>query len=183
MKKILLTLTFSITLSLVYAQKTYIYCGSLINGISSTAQKGMTIVIDGNKIISVDNGFTQTGGTDKIIDLKDKTVMPGLMDMHVHMEEQTSKNQYLEKFTLNPADYAYRSVVYAEKTLMAGFTTVRDLGGRGVNLSLRNAINAGYVKGPRVYTAGKIISSTGGHADPTNGTCNDLMGDPGPAVG
>jgi imidazolonepropionase-like amidohydrolase len=105
--------------------------------------------------------------------------MPGLMDMHVHMESETKKNQFLDEFTQNPADIAFRSAVFAEKTLMAGFTTVRDLGGTGVNISLRNAINKGLIKGPRIYTAGKAISATGGHMDPTNGYKNDLMGDPG----
>ena len=66
---------------------------------------------------------------------------------------------------------------------MTGFTTVRDLGGTGVNISLRNAINKGLIKGPRVYTAGKSIATTGGHADPTNGYRKELMGDPGPAEG
>jgi imidazolonepropionase-like amidohydrolase len=86
--------------------------------------------------------------------------MPGLIDLHVHLEEETNPNRYLQSFTLNPADYAFQSVVYAERTLMAGFTTVRDLGGSGVNISLRNAINKGLVKGPRIFTAGKIISRT-----------------------
>src|SRR4029079_18424905 len=72
---------------------------------------------------------------------------------------------------------------YARVTLMAGFTTVRDLGGSGVNVSLRNAINKGLVVGPRIFTAGKAIATTGGHADPTNGYRKDLMGDPGPAEG
>jgi imidazolonepropionase-like amidohydrolase len=90
----------------------------------------------------------------------------------------------MDEFTQNAADYAYRSVAYAEVTLMSGFTTVRDLGGGdGVNISLRNAINKGVVKGPRVFTAGKAIATTGGHADPTNGYRADLMGDPGPDQG
>ena len=109
--------------------------------------------------------------------------MPGLMDMHVHLEHETNPNRYLQEFTMNPADYAFQSTLYAERTLMAGFTTVRDLGGSGVNISLRNAINKGIVKGPRVYTAGKAIATTGGHADPTNGYRQDLMGDPGPVDG
>lgn len=71
----------------------------------------------------------------------------------------------------------------ADSTLLAGFTTVRDLGGSGVNISLRNAINRGLVPGPRVFTAGKALGSTGGHGDPTNGLREDLMGDPGPNVG
>jgi imidazolonepropionase-like amidohydrolase len=74
-------------------------------------------------------------------------------------------------------------VGFAETTLMIGFTTVRDLGGTGVNIALRNAINQKLVKGPRVFTAGKSIATTGGHADPTNGYRRDLMGDPGPEQG
>jgi imidazolonepropionase-like amidohydrolase len=105
------------------------------------------------------------------------------MDMHVHLEGETSPNAYLDRFTLNPADLAFNSVGIAERTLMAGFTTVRDLGGTGVNIALRNAINAGKITGPRIFTAGKSIGTTGGHADPTNGYRKDLMGDPGPEAG
>lgn len=143
----------------------------------------MTIVIDGNKITSIENGFKQGTAGDKVIDLKTKTVTPGWIDMHVHLEDETSKNQYADRFTLNPADYAFKSVGFAEKTLMIGFTSVRDLGGTGVNISLRNAINKGIIKGPRVFTAGKSIATTGGHADPTNGYRRDLMGNPGPELG
>jgi imidazolonepropionase-like amidohydrolase len=100
--------------------------------------------------------------------------------MHVHLEHETNPNRYMENFTYNPADYAFLSVKFSEITLMAGFTTVRDLGGTGVNIALRNAINKGIIKGPRVYTAGRSIATTGGHADPTNGFRRDLMGDPGP---
>jgi imidazolonepropionase-like amidohydrolase len=84
---------------------------------------------------------------------------------------------------LNDADIAFNSVKYAEVTLMNGFTTVRDLGGTGVNVALRNAINAGKVKGPRIFTAEKALATTGGHADPTNGASRDLMGNPGPKEG
>ena len=103
--------------------------------------------------------------------------------MHVHIEGETSPTQYLEEFTLNEADVAYKAQEIAFRTLMAGFTTVRDLGGSGVNVSLRNAINTGKVIGPRIYTAEKAIGTTGGHADPTNGYRKDLMGDPGPKEG
>src|SRR5690606_31407177 len=112
-----------------------------------------------------------------------KTVMPGWIDMHVHLEGETSPNRYLETFTLNPADNAFASVRFAEITLMTGFTTVRDLGGSGVNISMRNAINKGYIKGPRIFTAGKSIATTGGHADPTNGYRKGLVSDPGPEDG
>lgn len=165
------------------AQRTIIWCGALIDGIADEPQKNMTIVVEKNRILSVEKGFTKPGNSDKLIDLKNKTVTPGWMDMHVHLEFETNPNRYLENFTLNPADHAYKSVKFAEATLMTGFTTVRDLGGSGVNISLRNAIARGDIKGPRVYTAGKSIATTGGHADPTNGYRKDLMGDPGPKEG
>jgi len=165
------------------AQKTYIWCGTLIDGISNEPGKEKTIVVEKNKIIAIENGYTKGSGTDKTIDLKTKTVTPGWIDMHVHLEWETSPNRYLENFTLNPADYAFMAVKFSDVTLQTGFTTVRDLGGTGVNVSLRNAINKGLIHGPRVYTAGKSIATTGGHADPTNGYRKDLMGDPGPAEG
>lgn len=182
-KKILLVLWGILILVNLKAQKTYIWCGTLIDGISDQPKKNMTIIVEKNKIVSVLPGFSAPGQADKSIDLKNKTVTPGWIDMHVHLENETNPNRYMETFTYNPADYAFQSVRFAETTLMAGFTTVRDLGGTGVNISLRNAINKGLIKGPRVYTAGKAIATTGGHADPTNGYRKDLMGDPGPAEG
>lgn len=165
------------------AQKTYIHCGTLIDGIHATPRKNMTIVVQEQRIIGVHAGFTSGVSADIVIDLKKYSVTPGWMDMHVHMEGETSRNEYLEEFTLNPADKAFRSVGFAARTLMAGFTTVRDLGGSGVNISLRDAINKGVVQGPRIFTAGKSIATTGGHADPTSGYRADLMGNPGPDQG
>ena len=165
------------------AQKTIVHCGTLIDGKSNEAQQQMTIVIEGNKISAVEKGYTKPGKDDKLIDLTKKTVMPGFIDMHVHLEGETNKDQALQRFTLNDADVAFKSTVFAKKTLLAGFTTVRDLGGSGVNISLRNAINQGLVVGPRIFTAGKSIATTGGHADPTNSYRKDLMGDPGPKEG
>ena len=143
----------------------------------------MSVIIEGNKITDVRNGYVDAGSPATIIDLKNSTVMPGLMDMHVHLESETKKGAVADRFIMNPPDIAFESVKYANVTLMAGFTTVRDLGGSGVNISLRNAINKGLVTGPRIYTAGKSIATTGGHADPTNGYRKNLMGDPGPADG
>lgn len=183
MKKILLLLLAYFLAADGFAQKTYIWCGALIDGVAAQPKKNVTIVLDGNKIISVENGFTSAPAGAKTIDLKTKTVMPGWIDMHVHVEGETSPTQYIERFTLNPGDVAYNAIPLMERTLMAGFTTVRDLGGSGINISLRNAIAKRQVKGPRIYTAGKGIGTTGGHADPTNGYRKDLMGDPGPAEG
>ena len=167
------------------AQKTILHCGRFIDVKTGQLQNEMSVLIEKNKITGVVKGYAAAGPTDNIIDLKNRTVMPGLMDMHVHLEGETGRNRQIERFTLNPADVAYKSVRYAETTLLSGFTTVRDLGGSsaGVNISLRNAIKNNLVKGPRVYTAGKSIATTGGHADPTNGCSKDLMGDPGPADG
>ena len=167
----------------LFSQKTYIWCGVLVDGINNDARKNMTIIVEKNKIVAVENGYSKPGTTDKTIDLKTRTITPGWIDMHVHLEEETNPNKYLQEFTLNPADIAFQSVRFSETTLMAGFTTVRDLGGSGVNISLRNAVNKGLIKGPRIFTAGKAIATTGGHADPTNGYRADLMGDPGPEAG
>jgi len=183
MKKILFAISVFFFALTVSAQKTYIWCGTLIDGISNTARTNMTIVVEKNMITAVENGFTKAGAADKTIDLKTKTVTPEWNDMHLHLEHGTNPGRNMETFTYNPADYAFQSVKFAEITLMTGFTTVRDLGGTGVNISLRNAINKGWIKGPRVYTAGKSIATTGGHADPTNGYRKDMMGDPGPAEG
>ncbi len=167
----------------VSAQRTLIHCGQMIDVKNLQVLKEMTITIEGNLIKDVQKGYLPASGNDKVIELKSGTVMPGLIDMHVHMESETNPNNYLNGFTWNPADYAFQSIVFAERTLMAGFTTVRDLGGSGANISLRNAINKEWVKGPRIFTAGKAIATTGGHADPTNNYRKDLMGDPGPKEG
>ncbi|HZB14628.1 MAG TPA: amidohydrolase family protein [Chryseolinea sp.] len=181
--KYLLPVFFVIVCFSASAQRTIIHCGYLIDGKANDAQAQMTIVVERDKIISVSKGFTPKTIDDTLIDLSKKTVMPGLIDMHVHLENETSKDQPLQRFTLNEADIAFRSTVFARKTLLAGFTTVRDLGGTGVNTALRNAINQGLVIGPRIFSAGKSIATTGGHADPTNAYRKDLIGDPGPKEG
>lgn len=168
----------------VVAQQTYIYCGQLIDTESGTILKNQTIIVEGNQINSVSSGFIDPGSKDDfVIDLKTQTVMPGLIDMHVHIEEQFSANTRLNGYILNEADVALNAVGYAKSTLMAGFTTVRDLGGQGVNISVRDAINKGKIAGPRIFTAGQFIASTGGHGDLTNGGNKKVMGDPGPKDG
>ncbi|UOB19049.1 metal-dependent hydrolase family protein [Abyssalbus ytuae] len=183
MKKILLSV-FLFSFFITAAQDTYLYCGKLFDSEKGKILSEKTIIVKSNKVISVENGFVDPKSEkDKIIDLKNKTVLPGLIDMHVHIESETNPKRYMARFTNNEADIAFESVVYAERTLMAGFTTVRDLGGTGVNIALRKAIGKGFVKGPRIYTAGKSIATTGGHADPSNGMKKDWMGDPGPKEG
>jgi len=165
------------------AQRTVLYCGKLVDVKSLQVLTEMSVVVEGGNITDIQKGYIPTTSGDKIIDLKRFTVMPGLMDCHTHLESETTPHELEREVMLNPQDYAFMSVGIAEKTLMAGFTTVRDLGGTGVNISLRNAINKGLIKGPKVYTAGIPLGTTGGHADPTNGYRNSLKGNPGPQEG
>ena len=165
------------------AQQTFVWCGRLITAVDLSVKTEMTLVLQGDRIKEVRSGYSKPSKQDSLIDLRQATVMPGWIDMHVHLESETSPTQYLDKFSENPADIAFRAVRYAETTLRTGFTTVRDLGGTGVNIALRNAIRKGLIRGPRIFTAGKSIATTGGHADPTNGYRKDLQGDPGPAEG
>jgi len=152
---------------------TLLQCGRLVDVRAGRVLTNMTVVVDGPAIARVDQGLTPGGAGDTVVDLRTHTCMPGLIDMHVHLTGEYSENSDIERFRLNPPDLAFRSIGFAEKTLVAGFTTVRDLGGQ-VNIALRNAVNAGYLKGPRIYTSGRSIATTGGHADPTNGMREDL---------
>ncbi|MBC8082918.1 MAG: amidohydrolase family protein [Hymenobacter sp.] len=181
----LTTLACGLHLPAALAQKTYLHCGRLLDmrPERAQAQPEMTLVVENGRVVAVQAGYQTGSATDKVIDLKNRTVLPGLIDCHVHLEDETSKDSFLKEFTQNPADVAFNSLGYARKTLLAGFTTVRDLGGSGVNVALRNAINRGQVPGPRIFTAGKALSGTGGHMDPTNGYRLDLMAVPGPADG
>ncbi|MBT8256156.1 MAG: amidohydrolase family protein [Bacteroidia bacterium] len=170
--------------TLLPAQDIYLHCGKLIDTEQGKVLSNKTIVVSGKTVQRIENGFVNPSTSeDKVIDLRSKTVMPGLIDMHVHLENETNPNRYLQKFTLNDADVALNAAYFAKKTLMAGFTTVRDLGGSGVNVALGKAIAEGKVPGPRIFTAEKAIGTTGGHADPTNGRKKELMGDPGPMEG
>ena len=163
---------------------TILHCGRLVDVRSGEVLSEMSVIVDGAAIRGVEEGYLSGSGGDTVIDLRTHTCMPGLIDSHVHLTSEYSDQSDIETFRLNPADYAYRSVVFAEKTLLAGFTAVRDLGGSGnVNVSLRTAINSGLIAGPRVYTSGRSLATTGGHADPTNGMRMDLVEEPTPEDG
>ena len=163
---------------------TVIHCAHLIDTVAGKMLGATSIVIDGQRIKEVVAGAVNRDGA-KVIDMPaNDTCLPGLVDAHTHLTSQFAKNTYAEKFHLNPADYAIESTVFARRTLLAGFTTVRNLGeSDNSSIALRNAINKGEVPGPRIFTAGKFIGTTGGHADPTDGFRWDIQGDPGPKDG
>lgn len=177
-----LTLLLFLLAKTLPAQTTYLHCGRILP-MSGENMTNATIVVEGNKIARIERGFSIAPVGTEIVDLKTKTVLPGLIDCHVHIEWEQSRSSYNERYTLNPADIAYKAAVYARRTLDIGFTTVRDLGGTGVNIGLRNAINSGWAIGPRIITAGRALSITGGHGDATTGARFDLFDPPGPEMG
>jgi imidazolonepropionase-like amidohydrolase len=162
---------------------TALLCGHLIDTVAGKVLGESTIVIEGGHVREVLSGSQAPAGA-ATIDLKSQTCMPGLIDSHTHLTGQTSRTEYVDRYHWNVADYAIRSTVYARRTLLAGFTTVRNLGdGDNESAALRNAVNAGIVPGPRIFTAGKAIGSTGGHADPTDGLNQTLARDMGAVDG
>lgn len=174
----------TLLLSFGASADTYLVCERLIDSKSGKLLANQTIQVRDSKIVAVIDGKGSPTAEDTVVDLSGKTCMPGLMDMHVHITSETSPDGFTDRFRLDPQDSAFRAVPFAEHTLMAGFTTVRDLGaGHGLALSMRDAINGGYIRGPRIYSAGKSLATTGGHADPTNGVNQSLVGDPGPKEG
>jgi imidazolonepropionase-like amidohydrolase len=168
---------------------TVLHCARLLDPAAGKMLGPTTLVVDAGKIREVRAGNVDdapyrdaakaAGANYRLVNLTDATCLPGLIDAHTHLTFETSPSGYTDRFRWNTADYAVRSTAYAQRTLLAGFTTVRNLGdGNNESIALRNAINAGVIPGPRIFTAGKAIGSTGGHADPTDGYRMDLAGDP-----
>ena len=178
-------LSLALPVAAMAAETTVLHCDQVFDAKRGKLTGEMTLVIEDGRINAMSAGHSDpAGGAARTINLKGMTCLPGLIDSHVHLTGETSPTGYTDQFRWNVADYAIRSTVYARRTLEAGFTTVRNLGdGDNASISLRNAINQGVVPGPRIYTAGSAIGSTGGHADGTDGYRADLQGDPGPKLG
>ena len=181
MHRIISTAALLLAAPALYAQTVVLECARLIDPAAGKVLENVVVQVEGDRISALGE---PAAGVAVVQRISLGTCLPGLMDMHVHLRGQSSPNAYIERFTLNPADWALQAAHYANITLQAGFTTVRDMGDPDYEtVSLRNAINRGIATGPRIYTAGKSIATTGGHADPTNGYRADLMGDPGPVEG
>ena len=135
-----------------------------------------TLVIRGNQVVEIRDGFISGAENgDRTVDLRDGFVLPGLIDSHVHLTGESNPNQRLEGMTQSSADQAIRGALYARRTLMAGFTTVADLGANNDAIfALRDGIAAGEVAGPRVIASGSSVSIHGGHGD-INGYREDIM--------
>lgn len=181
-KTFIIHIIFALTaLTNVLAVETIIHAGRMLDVKNAIFIEAVSISIEANKIVEVSPGYISAPQGAKIIDLKEHSVLPGLMDMHVHLSTVLSPTFFMEKFVMDSADYAFRSVVYARDTLLAGFTTVRELGDQdhNVTIALRDAIKEGYVIGPRIHSSGKGLATIGGLADPTNSLRKEYMGEPG----
>lgn len=158
-------------------------CGKLFDAKSGALLGPHTILVKDRRIVAVESGIAAPQGIEAI-DLSGHTCMPGWIDLHTHLTFQVDARSYDLLPRVNPADLALLGTRNARKTLLAGFTTVRNLGDIGnESIALRNAINQGIVDGPRMFVAGRAISATGGHADYSNGLNQRLVGDPGPYDG
>lgn len=161
-----------------------VHAGHLIDGVAETVRERVTVVVEGDRVVEIADGFRAPGAGETVIDLSGAWVLPGLIDLHVHLGSEVSPTAYIERFTENPADIALRAYADGMKTLRAGFTSVRNLGDSyNSTIALRDAVRRGLVVGPRIWSAGKSIATTGGHADPTNGWCDLIEDDPGPKEG
>ena len=153
---------------------TVIHAGTILAEPGKPAISNGTVIVRGRTIESVQSGFADVPGA-KVVDLRNATVLPGLIDSHVHLSGLDDRFQSrLLAATRDNEDEAYTALINARKTLLAGFTTVRDLGGDPrLVLSLRDAINAGELAGPTIISAARMVSVSGGHGDPRNGRNRD----------
>ena len=175
--RLMVSLPLLATATLAMADTTIIHAGKLLAVPGQAAKSSQTIVISGERIVEIQDGYANAGefeGKVSVIDLKDQFVLPGLMDMHVHLQGELGPDNVSDKLKMSSQAIEMRSVMYGMRTLLAGFTTVRDAGSRSQEMyALRDGINNGWVDGPRIIAAGGV-GITGGHAD-ISGVSPELM--------
>lgn len=153
---------------------TVIHAGWLLAVPGERPLQEQSIIVRGDRIEAIETGFVTPEGAE-VIDLSDDYVMPGFIDSHVHLQSELGPGRRFNTFTHSSADLAFDGAANARKTLMAGFTTVQDVGGDfEASLALRDAIAAGDVPGPRLRIAGTSVTPTGGHGD-INGFTLDVL--------
>jgi imidazolonepropionase-like amidohydrolase len=181
MSRFLISLPVLMLSASAMAATTILECDRLVDVESGKLLENRQVRIEGQRITAVGQSLDAPADVRRI---RLGTCLPGLMDMHVHLNGQMARDSYIREFRTNEADHALMAAHYAGITLRAGFTTVRNPGDSyNVTVALRNAITAGHAVGPRIFTAAKGLATTGGHADPTAGYRRDLAGDPGPREG
>ncbi|MCH7898803.1 MAG: amidohydrolase family protein, partial [Proteobacteria bacterium] len=160
-----------------FAGTTLIHAGELLAVAGESTARNQTIVIEDGRIIEVRSGFADASefeGDVTLIDLRDHFVLPGLMDMHVHLQGELGPDNDSDRLKMSSQLKQMRSIQFAMRTLLAGFTTVRDVGSSPQEMyALRDAINYGWIDGPRIIAAGGV-GITGGHAD-ISGVSPELM--------
>jgi imidazolonepropionase-like amidohydrolase len=167
--------TIAIVVASATAHDTVVHAGRLIDGVSKAPRLNVSILIHDGRIAAIQNGFV-TPPDANVIDLSHATVLPGLIDCHVHITSQfDGGNPVAEAVTTTRFDDAVKSTAYARNTLLAGFTSVRDVGADvDVVLALKKAIAKGVVVGPRMFVAGPPLGPTGGHGDSADGLDTEL---------
>ena len=183
MRPALLTTAAILSLAAGHASALTIACGKVFDSENAKLLGPHTLEITDGRISALTPGLPAAGA--EFVDHGSQVCLPGLIDLHTHISDnEAGPASYTEGYRMNAGDYALRGALNAKKTLRAGFTTIRDLGDvDGASVAVRNAINQGITEGPRILTSGKSIATTGGHADPTNGSNRDLAGKPGPREG
>jgi imidazolonepropionase-like amidohydrolase len=158
------------------SQLTVIHAGRLLDKPGEVARGPSTIVVENGRVARIESGFAVAPAGAQVIDLRDRFVLPGLIDSHVHLDSDAGGNAALiEEMTDSVPAKTLRTLTNARKTLLAGFTTVRNLGdGSGATMAVRDAAARGEIDAPRIVDAGRSISTTSGHMDATLSLAEDL---------